>query len=113
MCVCVLQHHSPSEHEAGNRREPSQGDHRQGHLGCAAAAPQALKTEPRLSGPTNARLTLLHVAPLFHSSPCLSNPLFSPLPALHLIIQPSMPLLSSSHSPQGPPPPTHILSPPA
>lgn len=26
MCVCV-QYHCPSEHEAGNRREPTQGDH--------------------------------------------------------------------------------------
>lgn len=50
VCVCFLQYHSPPEHEAGNRCEPPQGNHRQGHLCSAPAAPQALQTQPCLSG---------------------------------------------------------------
>lgn len=123
--VFVLQHHSPSEHEAGNWREPSQGNHCQGHLCTAAAAPQTLQTQPCLSGYTNTQTRLLpHPTSVSHRHLILSShysPFSPPCPPpahthtstlapppmltstiLHLIIRSSMQLLSSFHLPLHP-----------
>lgn len=75
MCVYVwtpLQYHSPPEHEAGDRCQPPQGDHCEGHLGSAAAAAQALQVQPHLSGANQLTINTLFLEQ--EVKPCLFAP---------------------------------------